>query len=62
MKAASRKTKHIPTKAAMRKSRAQEFKSLIKELVAIAPEVVKNNAQDVFMSQSYLFSVVEDAD
>lgn len=36
---------------------AQEFKSLIKELVAIAPEVVKNNAQDVFMSQSYLFSV-----
>ena len=31
---------------------AQEFKSLIKELVAIAPEVVKNNAQDVFMSQS----------
>lgn len=36
---------------------AQEFKSLIKELVASAPEVVKNNAQDVFMSQSYLFSV-----
>lgn len=36
---------------------AQEFKALIKELVAVAPEVVKNDAQDVFMSQSYLFSI-----
>lgn len=36
---------------------AREFKVLIKELVAVAPEVVKNNARDVFMSQSYLFSI-----
>lgn len=36
---------------------AREYKSLIKELVSIAPEIQKNGAQDVFMSQSYLFSI-----
>ena len=36
---------------------AKEYKSLIKELVSIAPEMQKNDSQDVFMSQSYLFSI-----
>lgn len=36
---------------------AREFKSLVKEIAKIAPEIRKTGANDVFMSQSYLFSL-----
>lgn len=36
---------------------AEEFKSLAKDLVAIAPEVKKKKLQSVLFSQNYLFSI-----
>lgn len=36
---------------------AKEFKGFVKEIVKLAPEIKKKHSQDVFMSQSYLFSI-----
>lgn len=36
---------------------AKEFKDFVKEIVKLAPEIKKKHSQDVFMSQSYLFSI-----
>lgn len=36
---------------------ANEFKDFVKEIVKLAPEIKKKHSQDVFMSQSYLFSI-----
>lgn len=36
---------------------AKEFKDFVKEIVKLAPEIKKKRSQDVFMSQSYLFSI-----
>ncbi len=36
---------------------AKEFKDLVREIVLVAPEIKKANSQDVFMAQSYLFSL-----
>lgn len=36
---------------------AKEFKDFVKEIVKLAPIIKKKHSQDVFMSQSYLFSI-----
>ncbi len=36
---------------------AKEFKDLVREIVSVAPEIKKANSRDVFMAQSYLFSL-----
>lgn len=36
---------------------AEEFKALANEVAAVAPEIIKNDTQDVFICQNYLFSV-----
>ncbi len=36
---------------------AKEFKDFVKEIVKLAPEIKKKHSRDVFMSQSYLFSI-----
>lgn len=36
---------------------AKEFKDLVREIVSVAPEIKKANSRDVFMAQSYLFSI-----
>lgn len=36
---------------------AKEFKDFVKEIIKLAPEIKKKHSQDVFMSQSYLFSI-----
>lgn len=36
---------------------AEEFKALANEIAAVAPEIIKNNTQEVFTYQSYLFAV-----
>lgn len=36
---------------------AKEFKDLVREIALVAPEIKKSNSYDVFMAQSYLFSL-----